>query len=149
MSDFGWLAVLRGVFEIEDEGVPDALRKLDGVSALGWVLSVEIGTEQLEELEDLVDAPGGERLYHAAVALTTAPPHAATQTFSDAGHTAPAGHKNARFLIKLRDYAAKGEKDRLWFFDDGKVYSIGAKGKVVREVEDPDTFARALAAALP
>jgi hypothetical protein len=148
MDELGWLRVLREVFERDDTGVPDALRSMTGVEALGWVLSVEFGPSSLEKLQPLVDTPGGERIYHAAVALTQAPPHASKRTFEEAGETAPTGHQAARYLTRLRDYATKGEKDRHWFYQDGKLYSVDRRGRVAREIDDADTFARALAAAL-
>ncbi len=152
-----WLDALYEVLDTDYEEVPDRqsaddiwphVSSMTPVEALAWVLVQEMGTEGLEGLAPLLDRPGGERLYHAAVALTHAPPYVAQGSFADAGVPAPEGHPEARYLTRMRDYAAKGENDRTWFFDGGVLYSMSAAGKIAKEIDDPETFVHALRSAL-
>lgn len=152
-----WLDALYEVLDTDYEEVPDRQRAEDiephvssmtPVEALAWVLVHEMGTEGLEGLAPLLDRPGGERLYHAAVALTHAPPYLDHGSFADAEVEPPAAHPRARYLTRLRDYAAKGDKDRTWFFEAGVLYSMSAAGKVAKEIDDPETFVHALRSAL-
>lgn len=161
---FPWLAPLYEVLDTDFEEPPDRrseaeiapkVAKMGGVEALSWVLVHEMGPEGLEVFQPLVDRPGGERLYHGAVVLTQYPPYLTHQSFAEADETPPSAYPDARFLTRMRDYAAKGERDRAWFFvvqgdghADGMLLSMNDAGKVSKEIDDPETFVHALRSAL-
>ncbi|MCB9631065.1 MAG: hypothetical protein H6721_02810 [Sandaracinus sp.] len=152
-----WLEVLYQVLDTDFEEPPErrteteVLAETKGMSdlaILSWVFVEEMGPEGLESFEDLVDRPGGERLYHATLVLTQAPLYLDHGGFDQAGMPKPEGHPNARFLVRLRDYATRGETDRVWFTTDGRLHSVDSRGRVTREVDDAETFVKALAAAM-
>jgi hypothetical protein len=152
-----WLEVLYQVLDTDFEEPPDRrtesevlaeTRGMDELAILSWLLVEEMGPEGLESFEDLVDRPGGERLYHATLVLTQAPLYLDHGSFQDAGVSAPEGHPNARFLVRLRDYATRGETDRVWFVSQHKLHSVDSRGRVTREVDDAETFVKALSSAM-
>ncbi|MEM9067428.1 MAG: hypothetical protein AAGE52_02950 [Myxococcota bacterium] len=154
---FPWLSALYEVLDTDFEEPPDRrsadeiaphVASMTPIEALAWVLVHEMGGDDLQVFEPLVDRPGGERLYHGALALTQAPPYLDHGSFADAKVTAPEGRGKARFLIRMRDYAAKGERDRVWFMDQNVLYSVSDAGKITKEVDDPETFVHALRSAL-
>ncbi|MBX3251853.1 MAG: hypothetical protein KF901_32035 [Myxococcales bacterium] len=152
-----WLDTLYQVLDTDFEEPPERLtlpqilaktRGLGELEILSWLLVEEMGPEGLESFEPLIDRPGGEQLYHGVLVLTQAPLYLDHGTFEQAGVTPPPDAPRARFLVRLRDYATRGETDRVWFFVDGVVRSVDERGKVTREVDDAGTFVRALASAL-
>lgn len=154
---FPWLAPLYEVLDTDFEDPPERMAeseiagkvaKMGGVESLSWVLVHEMGPEGLEVFQPLVDRPGGERLYHGAVVLTQYPPYLTHPSFKETGETPPGAYPEARLLTRMRDYAAKGERDRSWFFTDGMLLSMNDAGKVSKEIDDPETFVHALRSAL-
>lgn len=152
-----WLEVLYQVLDTDFEEPPERrtesevlaeTRWMDELSVLSWLLVEEMGPEGLESFEDLVDRPGGERLYHATLVLTQAPLYLDHGTFEQAGLPVPDGHEGARFLVRLRDYATRGETDRVWFVSHGRLHSVDSRGRVTREVDEAETFVKALASAM-
>jgi hypothetical protein len=152
-----WLEVLYQVLDTDFEEPPERrsetevlaeTRGMSDLAILSWLLVEEMGPEGLESFEDLVDRPGGERLYHATLVLTQAPLYLDHGSFADAGVPEPEGQPGARFLVRLRDYATRGETDRVWFVAQGKLHSADSRGRVTREVDDAGTFVRALSAAM-
>lgn len=154
-AKIAWLAPLYEILDTDFEELPERRTEeevraetthLGPVEQLAWVLVHEMGTEGLDVLEPLVDRRGGERQYHAAVALTSAPPFDAPGGFGNL--KAPEKHPSATLLTRLRDYSAKGDALRVWFFDAGILYSMNDAGKITTEIDDPETFVHALRAAL-
>ena len=157
MDRIAWLDTLYEVLDTDydeppertpEEEVREKTSGMGDLDRLAWVLVEEMGPDGIEALAPLVDRPGGERLFHAALARVTAPPYLSHGSFEQAGVTAPTEPADARFLTKMRDYAIKGETDRVWFFAQEKLWSMSEKGKVAREVDDAGTFVKALGAAL-
>lgn len=154
---FPWLAPLYEVLDTDFDEAPDRrseadiapkVAKMGGVEALSWVLVHEMGPEGLEVFQPLVDRPGGERLYHGAVVLAQYPPYLTHPSFAEADEEPPSAYPKARLLTRMRDYAAKGERDRTWFFTDGMLLSMNDAKKVSKEIDDPETFVHALRSAL-
>lgn len=147
---FAWRQKLYEALDVMDETEGDDARlspDLDELEALAVLVRHHVPPEQVDELGDLVELPGGEVLYHRFLVLSVSPPSEDHGTFEQHGHEVPPG-RDVRFLTTLRDYASKGDSERLWYYADGELRSRGPKGDIVVEIDDPGVYVDELSAAL-
>ncbi|MEM6960077.1 MAG: hypothetical protein AAF645_30650 [Myxococcota bacterium] len=148
-----WRSQLHEALDVEDSpehtSFAASLRDFDELERLALIVRRLVPPEQVDEVGDLVEMPGGERLYHRLLVLSVTPPSEDHGTFEAAGVAKPKG-RDVRYLTTLRDYAAKGETERFWFFKDGELWSapMHGDGTPVVEIDDVPAFVRALADAL-
>lgn len=131
-----------------DEAFLASLGPIDELEELAALVRHHMPPEQLEEVGDLVEAPGGEQLYHRLLVLSVAPPTEDHGTFEAAGAKKPPG-RDVRYLTMLRDYAKKGDAERLWYYADGELRSVStSSGDPVVEIDDVAAYVAALNDAL-
>ncbi len=133
----------------EDDAYLAPFGSLDTLETLAVLVRRHMPPEQLEEVGDLVTMPGGERLYHRLLVLSVAPPTEDHGTFEVAGIKPPPG-RDVRYLTTLRDYAVRGEAERIWYYADGELRSIASSegASPVVEIADVGAYVKALADAL-
>ncbi|MFT5355175.1 MAG: hypothetical protein ACI9KE_002391 [Polyangiales bacterium] len=147
-----WRNKLYEALDVDNTAGDDAflasLGPIDELEALAALVRHHMPPEQLEEVGDLVEVPGGERLYHRLLVLSVAPPTEDHGTFEAAGVAKPPG-RDVRYLTMLRDYAKKGDAERYWYYGDGELRSCSTTGgDPVVEIDDVEAYVTALNEAL-